>query len=68
MSPAVVDKLYQNGCVIMVIMCEEELSYIGCASAFQESSRLRGPTVARLTPDQKVACSNHVGVIVRFFC
>ena len=22
----------------------------------------RGPTVARLTPDQKVACSNHVGV------
>ena len=26
------------------------------------SSRLRGATVARLTPDQKVACSNHVGV------
>ena len=25
--------------------------------------RLRGATVARLTPDQKVACSNHVGVI-----
>ena len=25
-------------------------------------SRLRGATVARLTPDQKVACSNHVGV------
>ena len=24
--------------------------------------RLRGATVARLTPDQKVACSNHVGV------
>ena len=23
-------------------------------------SRLRGATVARLTPDQKVACSNHV--------
>ena len=23
---------------------------------------LRGATVARLTPDQKVACSNHVGV------
>ena len=22
----------------------------------------RGATVARLTPDQKVACSNHVGV------
>ncbi len=26
-------------------------------------NRLRGATVARLTPDQKVACSNHVGVI-----
>ena len=25
-------------------------------------SRLLGATVARLTPDQKVACSNHVGV------
>ena len=25
---------------------------------------LRGATVARLTPDQKVACSNHVGVNV----
>ena len=25
-----------------------------------------GATVARLTPDQKVACSNHVGVIVAF--
>ena len=24
--------------------------------------RLLGATVARLTPDQKVACSNHVGV------
>ena len=23
----------------------------------------RGATVARLTPDQKAACSNHVGVI-----
>ena len=25
-------------------------------------ARLRGATVARLTPDQKAACSNHVGV------
>lgn len=25
--------------------------------------RLRGAMVARLTPDQKVACSNHVGVM-----
>ena len=28
---------------------------------------LRGATVARLTPDQKVACSNHVGVIDSFY-
>ena len=28
---------------------------------------LRGATVARLTPDQKVACSNHVGVIDFFY-
>ena len=31
-------------------------------------SRLRGATVARPTPDRKVACSNHVGVIGMFFC
>lgn len=31
------------------------------------SSGLRGATVARLTPDQKVACSNHVGVNISFF-
>ena len=29
--------------------------------------RLRGATVARLTPDQKVACSNHVGVNAKIF-
>ena len=28
---------------------------------------LRGATVARLTPDQKVACSNHVGVSINVF-
>ena len=28
---------------------------------------LRGATVARLTPDQKVACSNHVGVKFPFW-
>ena len=28
---------------------------------------LRGATVARLTPDQKVACSNHVGVKIFLF-
>ena len=30
------------------------------------SGRPRGATVARLTPDQKVACSNHVGVTALF--
>ena len=30
-------------------------------------ARLGGATVARLTPVQKVACSNHVRVTVRFF-
>lgn len=29
---------------------------------FEYYQGLRGATVARLTPDQKVACSNHVGV------
>ncbi len=29
---------------------------------------LRGATVARLTPDQKVACSSHVGVKFPFLC
>ena len=29
---------------------------------YKPSLRLRGATVARLTPDQKVACSDHVGV------
>ena len=28
----------------------------------EKVQRLLGATVARLTPDQKVACSNHVGV------
>ena len=27
----------------------------------------RGATVARLTPDQKAACSNHVGVMAFIF-
>jgi hypothetical protein len=29
--------------------------------------RIRGAMVARLTPDQKVACSIHVGFIFFFF-
>ena len=35
----------------------------------ERDKRLRGATVARLTPDQKAACSNHVGVNwQQFFC
>ena len=30
------------------------------------TSRARGATVARLTPDQKVACSNHVRVKILY--
>ena len=33
----------------------------------QKQERLRGATVARLTPDQKAACSNHVGVKYTYF-
>ena len=33
------------------------------AARIDDRVRLRGATVARLTPDQKVACSNHVGVM-----
>ena len=36
-------------------------------NSFMTSKRLRGATVARLTPDQKVACSNHVGVKSHFY-
>ena len=41
----------------MVIIYKQLLKY-----SFTMYVRLRGATVARLTPDQKVACSNHVGV------
>ena len=33
----------------------------------QKQERLRGATVARLTPDQKAACSNHVVVKNSYF-
>ena len=37
-----------------------------CVISGSNMEGARGATVARLTPDQKVACSNHVGVR-RFF-
>lgn len=39
----------------------------GCRRGGTLPWRLRGATVARLTPDQKVACSNHVGVMGALF-
>ena len=42
-------------------MTNSVLFCIGLSAAL--SQRLRGATVARPTPDRKVACSNHVGVI-----
>ena len=36
------------------------------SACFHKILRLRGATVARLTPDQKVACSNHV--VVNYLC
>ena len=38
------------------------LGRIGRLVSYEFRCGLRGATVARLTPDQKVACSNHVGV------
>ena len=43
------------------------LSVFLCISESRCSNRLRGAMVARLTPDQKAACSNHVGVIIILF-
>ena len=45
------------------------LSVFLCISGSISYNWLRGAMVARLTPDQKAACSNHVGVkiILHFF-
>ena len=44
------------------VLINEEFSVIGSNTKPKIKCGLRGATVARLTPDQKVACSNHVGV------
>ena len=57
--------------ILLAELCSVSLQ---CSSADLSESpellrRLRGAMVARLTPDQKVACSNHVGVKRPFlFC
>ena len=40
----------------------EQLSYLKTTTTLFSYTGIRGAMVARLTPDQKVACSNHVGV------
>ena len=47
---------------VRVIKYLELITKIYPLKMFLSSNRLRGATVARLTPDQKAACSNHVGV------
>ena len=60
-------KMYNRHCLIkeaaghvliFILLIQETL--VNVRSGFR--CGLRGATVARLTPDQKVACSNHVGV------
>ena len=51
---------------VTIKYCMTSNTYFSCLSNF-DSSWLRGAMVARLTPDQKAACSNHVGV-TNCFC
>ena len=60
-----VGRIHLNNHVYRV--CSLSSSRIYDNSVLCLSSWLGGATVARLTPDQKVACSNHVRVI-QFFC
>ena len=45
-----------------VDLCYIHILLVILVNKREAKQRLRGATVARLTPDQKVACSNHVGV------
>ena len=47
----------------VMVMCPlHHWQLVNAVKHFERKEGLRGATVARLTPDQKVACSNHVGV------
>ena len=46
----------------MFLRCFNCVWWIVLVLAMFTKLRARGATVARLTPDQKVACSNHVGL------
>ncbi|XP_067203623.1 serine/threonine-protein kinase S6KL isoform X2 [Linepithema humile] len=55
--------------VLMCFLLTNEIADLIITLEALNITRLRGATVARLTPDQKVACSNHVGVkSCLFFC
>ena len=52
----------------VMVMCPlHHWQLVNAVKHFERKEGLRGATVARLTPDQKVACSNHVGVILLKF-
>ena len=55
----------ENGQTIEILYHFNEFKYINFTSNFRVG--LRGAMVARLTPDQKAACSSHVGVTEDFF-
>ena len=55
----------ENGQTIEILYHFNEFKYINFTSNFCVG--LRGAMVARLTPDQKAACSSHVGVTEDFF-
>ena len=53
-------------CLLFSSGCMPNLSSLSSLSG-KKTGGLRGAMVARLTPDQKVACSNHVVVKLHFF-
>jgi hypothetical protein len=46
------------------LICQTNIICLSLLNSVPSTIWLRGATVARLTPDQKAACSNHVGVKV----
>ena len=59
---------YESSTFINCVVIVELLVSESASNLWKSEAIVRpcGATVARLTPDQKVACSNHVGVRVKF--
>ena len=55
--------LYEQSASLGKCCCSHGGERLEASQMTRHSTGPRGATVARLTPDQKVACSNHVGVI-----